>query len=246
MGANAQTTVPTFTAGQVLTADQQNQSARTGVPVFATTVERDAAFGGTGEKTLAEGQLCYLEDSNVVQYYDGAAWATVGPASAGGLVFIAGAAFTTASSVNLPNDTFSSTYRNYIVQIDVTAVSTSLNVLMQGRTAGTTDTASVYYWANQLLSYVPTETNVGSTAAATSCRILTTQQGGGISLTLYAPQVSTEPFRYTGLYIDDYSGTSAAIGGTTANNDKQYDALTLSTSTGTMTGVYRVYGLADS
>jgi hypothetical protein len=81
MGVNAQTTVPTFVSGQVLTADQQNQSARTGVPVFATTVERDAAFGGTGEKTLAEGQLCYLESTNVVQFYDGAAWATVGPST---------------------------------------------------------------------------------------------------------------------------------------------------------------------
>ena len=78
MGANAQTTVPTFTAGQVLTADQQNQSARTGVPVFATTVTRDAAFGGAGEKTLAQGQLCYLESTNKVQYYDGAAWANLG------------------------------------------------------------------------------------------------------------------------------------------------------------------------
>jgi len=78
MGANAQTTVPTFTSGQVLTADQQNQSARTGVPVFATTVTRDAAFGGAGEKTLAEGQLCYLESTNKVQYYDGAAWANLG------------------------------------------------------------------------------------------------------------------------------------------------------------------------
>lgn len=78
MGANAQTTVPTFTAGQVLTAAQLNNSARTGVPVFATTVERDAAFGGSGEKTLAEGQLCYLEDTNKVQYYDGSAWANLG------------------------------------------------------------------------------------------------------------------------------------------------------------------------
>jgi hypothetical protein len=62
----------------VLTADQQNQSARTGVPVFADTTARDAAFGGAGEKTLAEGQLCYLEDTNKVQYYDGAAWANLG------------------------------------------------------------------------------------------------------------------------------------------------------------------------
>jgi hypothetical protein len=60
-----------------------NQSARTGVPVFADTTARDAGFGGSGEKTLAEGQLCYLESTNVVQYYDGAAWATVGPTTAG-------------------------------------------------------------------------------------------------------------------------------------------------------------------
>ena len=78
MGANAQTTVPTFTASQVLTADQMNQSARTGVPVFADSTARDAAFGGSGEKTLAEGQLCYLEDTNKVQFYDGAAWANLG------------------------------------------------------------------------------------------------------------------------------------------------------------------------
>ena len=81
MGANAQTTVPTFTTGQVLTAAQMNQSARTGVPVFANTTDRDAAFGGAGEKTLAEGQLCYLEDTNATQFYDGSTWSTIGGGS---------------------------------------------------------------------------------------------------------------------------------------------------------------------
>jgi len=80
MGANAQTTVQKFLSGAVLTAEQQNFSAATGVPVFATTVTRDAAFGGAN-KVLAEGQTCYLESTNVVQYYDGAAWATVGPSA---------------------------------------------------------------------------------------------------------------------------------------------------------------------
>ena len=78
MGANAQTTVPTFTAGAVLTAAQMNQSARTGVPVFATTADRDAAFGGAGEKTLAEGQMCYIEGApNRLQVYDGSAWLNI-------------------------------------------------------------------------------------------------------------------------------------------------------------------------
>jgi len=80
MGANAQTTVQKFVDGAVLTAAQQNFSAATGIPVFASTVTRDAAFGGAN-KALAEGQTCYLEDANVVQYYDGAAWASVGEVS---------------------------------------------------------------------------------------------------------------------------------------------------------------------
>ena len=77
--ANEQVKVPLFAASEILTAANMNISAGTGVPVFATTVTRDAAFGGAGEKALAEGQLCYLSASNIVQYYDGAAWATVGP-----------------------------------------------------------------------------------------------------------------------------------------------------------------------
>jgi hypothetical protein len=55
-----------------------NQSARTGVPVFADTTARDAAFGGSGEKTLAEGQLCYLESTDKVQFYNGTSWANLG------------------------------------------------------------------------------------------------------------------------------------------------------------------------
>jgi hypothetical protein len=84
--ANTQTTVPLFVANQVLTAAQQNASAGTGVPVFATTVTRDAAFGGSN-KALAEGQLCYIEASDVVQYYTGAAWATVGPSATTRAIF---------------------------------------------------------------------------------------------------------------------------------------------------------------
>ena len=79
MGANAVTTVPVYTAGEVLTAADMNIT-NSGIPVFATTVTRDAAFGGTGEKTLAEGQFAYLESTNTTQYYDGAAWQSVSAA----------------------------------------------------------------------------------------------------------------------------------------------------------------------
>lgn len=113
--ANEQTSVPLYAAAEVLTAANMNISAGTGVPVFATTVTRDAAFGGAGEKVLAEGQLCYLSASNIVQYYDGAAWATVGPSTPGGLVCVkAETAFTSATSITA-DGVFTSTYTNYLL-----------------------------------------------------------------------------------------------------------------------------------
>ena len=77
MGANATTSVPVYASGEVLTAANLNIT-NSGIPVFATTVTRDAAFGGTGEKTLAQGQFCYLESTGKLQVYTGSAWSNVG------------------------------------------------------------------------------------------------------------------------------------------------------------------------
>jgi hypothetical protein len=77
MGANAVTTTYDFVASQILTAAQMD-NVNCGIPVFATTVTRDAAFGGAGEKTLAQGQFCYLESTGKLQVYTGSAWTNVG------------------------------------------------------------------------------------------------------------------------------------------------------------------------
>jgi hypothetical protein len=145
MGANAQTSVPLFVANSVLTAAQQNISAATGVPVFATTVTRDAAFGGSN-KVLAEGQLCYIEASDVVQYYTGAAWATVGPATASALVRVGGGTLS-GSSVAFTN-VFSATYDNYIISVsDLTSASNAFLTLQLGATT------SLYYNSINFATY---------------------------------------------------------------------------------------------
>jgi hypothetical protein len=77
MGANAVTTVPVYVAGEILTAANLNIT-NSGVPVFASTTTRDAGFGGAGEKTLAQGQFCYLESTGKLQVYTGSAWVNVG------------------------------------------------------------------------------------------------------------------------------------------------------------------------
>jgi hypothetical protein len=143
---NTQTSVPAFTSGQVLTA-QQMMEVNTGIPVFATTTTRDAAFGGTGEKTLSEGQFAYIEASNTTQYYDGAAWQTLG---AGGLTLISTTAPSAATTVTLDN-VFSSTYRHYLVTFNFNGGSTE-ETRFQFR-YGTTTQAASYYAAFNLAGY---------------------------------------------------------------------------------------------
>jgi hypothetical protein len=73
MGDNAVTSVPVYQAADVLTAANLNIT-NSGIPVFSGTATRDAAFGGSGEKVLAEGQFAYLEDSDITQFYSGSSW----------------------------------------------------------------------------------------------------------------------------------------------------------------------------
>jgi len=136
MGANAQTSVPAFTAGQVLTAAQMTQ-VNTGIPVFASSTERDAAFGGTGEKTLAEGQMAYLEDTNATQYYDGSSWAA-----------IAGGKILQVVSTN-KNDVFTTTSGTFVdvtglsVTITPSAATSKILVLSNVSTFGAPSTSAV-------------------------------------------------------------------------------------------------------
>ena len=253
MGANAQTTVPTFTAGQVLTADQQNQSARTGVPVFATTVERDAAFGGAGEKTLAEGQLAYLESTNVVQYYDGAAWATVGP-SASGLAFINSTTFTTATSVSLPANTFSSTYTNYRVIFALTAVSTTGNITGRFRTAGTDNSTARYFQMSVGINIGSTASNqVDSSASSFTLGVQGSASIPNYSLVLdfFRPNVSNITKNISGslVYFDPSNYIGRAINGVFDNNSVAFQADSfsfISSAASSMTGTVQAYGYSLS
>ncbi len=69
-----------FVSGEVLTAANVNQYLMRGVKVYADAATRDAAYGGAGEPTLEEGEVCYLVSTNAVLVYDGSAWVSVGGA----------------------------------------------------------------------------------------------------------------------------------------------------------------------
>jgi len=247
MGANAQTAVPVFTSGQVLTAAQVTQ-INTGIPVFATTVTRDAAFGGTGEKTLAEGQFAYIEATNTTQYYDGAAWQSVGVAPA--LVYLGGTTGSASASINV-DSVFSATYTNYLVQISELTASVEDFWSIRLRASGSTITAANYTQAGQ--ANVSTVDTVFSRRATNA----TSWTGDIISTVSTNPQLInlwiTNPFAATAT-----RGSIQAAGCTNADLRQCLTAVNYNATTsadgialvpytsGTLTGTIRVYGIVNS
>jgi hypothetical protein len=69
----------TFAAGEVLTAtNTQNYLMDQTIAVFASAAARDAAI-----TSPAEGQHCFLKDTDALQYYTGSAWVAAGGVSVG-------------------------------------------------------------------------------------------------------------------------------------------------------------------
>ena len=96
---------------------------------FATTTARDAAFGGVGEPTLAEGMTAYIDNLNVLQTYDGSNWVTTTALQttrdiSSGLVFIADFPATGNRPLSV-NSVFNSNYVNYRIVLNMYGSSSS-------------------------------------------------------------------------------------------------------------------------
>ena len=237
MGANAQIEVPAFTAGQILTAAEMTQ-INTGIPVFATTVTRDAAFGGAGEKVLAQGQYAYIEATSTLQVYTGAAWITAG---ASGLNLVTTATVGTAVASVTVTGAFNSTYDNY--RIDFSGINASGSPRLRLSIGGSA--GSTYNFAASRID-VATSSNIVETGAlGTFWVVALTNSGSAVSgsVTLFNPnKVST-----TQMTANSFGPNYFWTGGGDDSNAAASTAFTITPSTGTLTGgTIRVYGYQNS
>lgn len=236
MGLNAQTSVPTFTASQILTAQQQNW-INTGIPVFATTTTRDAAFGGTGEKTLAQGQYAYIEATSALQVYNGSAWVS---AITSGLNLITSQVIGSAVSSVTVSSAFSTTYDSYKIVIAGGAGS-SANAGIR-MTLGSTATG--YYYGIPLAIY-----SGGGAASLAGTNTTSWEVGSVNAASLNVNLELVDPFntKITKVFASIAKDTSGGAGGGFLDNTTSYTAFTLTPSAGTFTGgtIY-VYGYAKA
>ena len=228
------TSVWDFSPGETLTAAKLDD-VNCGIYVFSGTATRDAAYGGSGERTLSEGEFAYLADSNTTQYYDGSAWQTL---VTGGLTVVKSeTAFTAASSVTADN-IFTSTYTNYLLMFNYTT-STTNAVFLKLRTGGTS--ASTNYTSQQIQGFTTT-TSTNARTAQTSFEFAyygnSTREACVVSI--MGPQLAQATQFVVG---------GGGLGGTLVQNiygahttATAYDGIEILVASGTMTGTYTIYG----
>jgi len=244
MGANATTSVPSYTAGEVLTAANLSVT-NSGIPVFATTITRDAAFGGTGEKTLAEGQYAYIEATDATQYYNGSSWVTFG---ANALVPITTATATGTATLAI-NNCFSATYNNYLIVSNLYDSGAAVNILYAKLTVGGVAASTNYQWQ---VSYMTTSAGpTRDTQTAQSVGLYfgyagNDQYGNQSVITLSNPFVAGATVgNLTSVAYRTTTNFQNAQGGCVHTTATSYDGLLINCANN-ITGSIRIYGIVNS
>lgn len=172
--------------------------------------------------------------------------ATVFALPSGGLTKLSTTTFTAASSVSLPNNTFTSTYDHYRIVFNVTASAASTTEMQMRLRSGGTDTVGTNYHFSTYGLRVNgatgqfSGTGVGKwsfTYGATGARM-------SASLDIYDPFASNLT-KYTGLSFGD-DGTAAIQyhSGGYFNATTSFDSLSIIPMASNMTGSVTVYGYA--
>ncbi len=243
----AVTSVTNFSDGNVLTATALN-AINCGIHVYADAAARDAAYGGSGERTLVEGEYAYLLDTDQTLVYSGSSWVTVGVAP--GLVYITGASFSSATTVSMASGVFTSTYKAYRVVLQITASGSDQQLLLRVNNAGTPRTGSSYS-GGSLRAASSSASDVTGSNLATSLNMAaitsTNDFLGKFDITVYDPANAATKTTVSAAGFGASNGNQASailLGGiyTTAEAN---DGLTFLVG-GNITGFYRVYALSES
>lgn len=245
MGVNAQTAVPEFQALEVLTAAEMTQ-VNTGIPVFATTVTRDAAFGGAGEKVLAEGQFAYIEATDTTQYYNGSAWIAVG---ASGLTFISATGAQSAQANIALNNCFSATYSNYKIIIDNLTQSVGANSQMRLRVGGTDNSSANYYTQRyEITAATIGGITIGGATYWSPSYVASSTDGVSMSFDIYRPFAAAATLaNFQAARTDSTSGHYGVGGSLYMSSATSFDGFNIVPASGTVSCTnIRVYGYSNS
>lgn len=164
---------------------------------------------------------------------------TLGVYTAPSTVLINTTSFSAASSASLATDTFTATYENYLIIINLSSSGGNINIRM--RASGTDATGSDYN--NQQFGGDGSSASISQTSSQTSWKA--GAQAGSrstINLWVYGPKLA-QPTLLLSEMSRNVSGANVFFFGGGHNVSTAYDSLTIIDAGSSMTGKYSVYGL---
>jgi len=202
------------------------------VQSFAGTAARGSAIA-----TPVTGMTTYLEDIKDLRIYDGSEYR-----SPFGLTMLLNETFTSAAGVSV-NNVFSSEYQNYRVMLDVSNFSSNPEVQYRLRASGVDlgSGSTDYHFSNVLNITSATFSRNAGTGIASLMPSSGAPSFSG-SFDIYNP-FATAITRTLGNGIQP-NGASTLHGGG-YNQTTSADGISISVSTGTFTGNFRIYGYRD-
>jgi hypothetical protein len=211
-------------------------------PISANIVDaKGDLIAGTAADTV--GRLGVGSNGQVLAANSSAAtgleWVT---ASGGALILLNTGSFTTSSQVSLPDNTFTSTYRNYRLIVNFTCTASNYFTLRL-RAGGSDDTNNNYSSTYAYFYYGSNGISADDRApSATSWSRMgyteTSNQHNGV-YDIFQPQ-EAKSTNISGLYNRAAVGCSTCFGIKDATT--QFDSLSLIPGGGTITGNYSIYG----
>jgi hypothetical protein len=179
----------------------------------------------------------------VVRYRDAYGAAAELPAQ----VLLSTTTFAAAASVSV-NNCFTSAFRNYVAEVDITATSTNQNVTFKLRVGGADNSTALYDYgvARHPSAGAISAVFQGQVATSATIQELTSASfmTNPMMLTFFAPQAT----EFTAMMVDAVGGpfgvgnVSRLTGAVSHRVAASYDGFTLAVG-GTITGTIKVYGL---
>jgi hypothetical protein len=230
--------------------DVNNYLADQVIMRFATTTARDAAFGGVGEPTLAEGMTAYIDADNSIYTYDGSNWVRLVSTTTPPAMQLVSTFTASGTSRSLVCDNvFTTEFDNYRVVGNMRSTVNTNALFYQYLNTSGVSVATGYYGTAygqdfttggttffnlnagtvQYVGYIPNSTSAVIT----------------FSMDIYAPKLSTITTNVTGQYSGISSG-AYYVGGQilgTTTGATEFRGLTFDNGgAGNLTGSVSVYG----
>jgi hypothetical protein len=162
-----------------------------------------------------------------------------------GMVLLNTTSFSGVASSSLPANTFTSTYRNYLIKIQYTGASASGTLTTRFRASGSDNTNANYQ--RQVLIVDNTSVTATRDSNQTSL-ILSAVDTNTKSVDIYVSNPQVVDNTYLFINFNANSNTSSPIllsfsGGFNATT--QFDSMSFNSSGANISGYYRVYGFND-